>query len=152
MRLLFFLIPWWTTLAAPDPEWPQFRGPGSAGVAEFSGAPTTWSATENVQWRADVPGLGWSSPVVAGSRVFLTSVIRDGEEVAPQMGLYLGKKRSGAGCRWVALCYDLERGALRWRKDLHRGDVGDIHLKNSYASATPVTDGDRLYVWFGEVG
>src|SRR5688572_16110699 len=55
--------------------WPQFRGPGSTGVSEDAALPVTWSSTQNVAWKVDIPGLGWSSPVVAGDRIFVTSVI-----------------------------------------------------------------------------
>jgi hypothetical protein len=138
--------------SAHEPEWPQFRGPGANGVSEVRGAPLQWSSTEHLVWKADVPGLGWSSPVVAGKKIFLTSVLRDGGDEEPQMGLYLGKSRPGTSRHWDALCYDLDSGRLLWQQELKKGDAGAIHLKNSYASATPVTDGERLYVWFGDAG
>ncbi len=72
--------------AAADDAWPQFRGP-SAGVAEDAALPDTWSATSNVAWKLDIPGRGWSSPVVAGDRIFLTSVIATPPEDPPKKGL-----------------------------------------------------------------
>src|SRR6266699_1183479 len=76
-------------------EWPQFRG-ASAGVAEDKNLPDTWSATENVVWKVHIPGRGWSSPVVAGDRIYLTSVIASQEEEAPKKGLYFGGNREAA--------------------------------------------------------
>jgi hypothetical protein len=77
-----------TGLAAPRAAWPQFRGPGSLGVAEPSRTPERWSTTENVAWAADVPGRGWSSPVVWGDRVFVTTAISPGAFKEPSTGLY----------------------------------------------------------------
>src|SRR6185436_4814134 len=76
--------------AGPNDHWPQFRGP-SAGVAENDPAlPDRWSATSNIAWTAAVPGMGWSSPVVWGEHVFITSVVNTGETEAPKPGLYFG--------------------------------------------------------------
>src|SRR5688572_33439165 len=76
----------WTRVAATD-QWPQFRGP-SAGVADDDPAlPDTWSETENVMWKTAVPGLGWSSPVIWGDHVFLTSAVSAGKEPPPVKGL-----------------------------------------------------------------
>ncbi|MFM7864352.1 MAG: PQQ-binding-like beta-propeller repeat protein, partial [Planctomycetaceae bacterium] len=74
--------------------WPQFRGPGARGVALGSGLPEVWSATENVAWKRDLPGRGWSSPVVWGGSVFLTTVVNTGESEEPKKGLYFGGDRT----------------------------------------------------------
>ena len=75
--------------AASD-NWPQFRGPNGTGViADDPGLPEAWSATENVAWRAPIPGLGWSSPIVWGDRVFVTTVVADEDYEGPRTGLYL---------------------------------------------------------------
>ena len=82
---------WMLLLAAtlaPD-QWPQFRGPDGSGVAEDPRLPERWSQTENVAWKTDIPGLGWSSPVVWGDRIFVTSVIPLVEQEKPRTGLYL---------------------------------------------------------------
>jgi hypothetical protein len=76
--------------AVPNQGWPQFRGP-SAGVAENDPAlPDRWSATSNILWTLDVPGMGWSSPVVWGDHVLVTSVVNTGQAEAPKPGLYMG--------------------------------------------------------------
>ena len=77
-------------------EWPQFRGPGARGVLDSEKLPTTWSATENVLWQADIPGRGWSSPVIWGDQVFLTSVVNQGVSEEPRKGLYFGGDRKDA--------------------------------------------------------
>ncbi len=139
-------------------NWPQFRGPRSLGVAEgaATGLPDTWSSTDNVLWKTDVPGRGWSSPIVWGERVFLTTVVNTGESEEPKKGLYFGGDRpqpSEAPHQWKTYCLDLQTGAVVWERLAHEGPpASSIHLKNSYASETPVTDGQRLYVLFGNIG
>src|SRR5688572_18155606 len=141
------------TLAADT--WPQFRGPGGRGIAEGANLPDRWSPTDNIAWKIAVPGTGWSSPIVAGDRVFVTSVVSATETEKPTKGLYFGGERpaSTAEHRWVVAAYDLASGRLLWTKEAHRAVPAFArHLKNSYASETPVTDGQRLYVSFGNVG
>ena len=137
-------------------NWPQFRGPGSRGVADNTSYPETWSATENVDWKTDLPGRGWSSPVVWGDRVFLTTVINSGQSEEPKKGLYFGGDRpkpSESMHQWQVLCLDLATGKLLWDRTVHEAKPeAPIHLKSSYASETPVTDGERVYFYFGNVG
>jgi len=137
-------------------NWPQFRGPGSVGVAQGAGLPEKWSATENVAWKAKIPGLGWSSPVVWGHKVFLTTAVNAGTTERPKKGLYFGGERSAppeTEHEWKVLCLDLLTGKTLWEQRAHKGKPQtSIHIKNSYASETPVTDGERLYVLFGNVG
>jgi outer membrane protein assembly factor BamB len=146
--------------AAPAAElvtnWPQFRGPGALGVADNPGLPDRWSTHENVAWKIDVPGRGWSSPIVWGERVFLTTVVSEGEVELPKKGLYFGGERKEipqAAHRWLVLCLDLKSGRELWRREAHRGaPPNSLHVKNTYASETPVTDGQRVYAYFGNVG
>jgi outer membrane protein assembly factor BamB len=140
----------------PD-EWRQFRGPGARGVVlgDASGLPVTWSTTDNVAWASQIPGLGWSSPIVTGDTVFVTSVVSDGDVETPQGGLYFGGDRDAPRGvhHWNVYALDVATGAPRWERTVHSG-VPEIahHLKNTFASETPVTDGERLYVSFGNVG
>ncbi|MBI2435551.1 MAG: PQQ-binding-like beta-propeller repeat protein, partial [Candidatus Hydrogenedentes bacterium] len=135
------------------PTWPQFRGPGARGVAEGSALPAQWSATENVAWQTDVPGRGWSSPVVWANQVFLTTVVNLGETEAPKKGLYFGGERNAvpeALSQWKVLCLDLETGKLLWERQVREGKPASAtHIKNSYASETPVVDGEHVYAYFG---
>ena len=143
--------------AAANDNWPRFRGPNAEGVAKDDPRlPETWSTTDNVNWVADVPGWGWSCPIVWGERVFLTTVVSDKEYESPKKGLYLGRGRSEPPegvHHWLVCCFDLNSGKMLWRHEAHRGKpkIGR-HPKNTYASETPTTDGERLYVLFGDVG
>ena len=151
-----------STLAAAGPaaandNWPHFRGPTlNASVADNPDLPETWSRTENVEWVADVPGLGWSSPVVWGRRVFLTTVTAAGEFEQPKPGLYAPAGRPDPvplEHEWRVYCFDLETGAVLWERVAQRGRPGfPRHMKNTYASETPATDGERVYVRFGDLG
>jgi len=136
--------------------WPQFRGPESLGVVENANLPDTWSATENVAWKTEIPGTGWSSPVVWGDRIFLTSVISSDKQETPKKGLYFGGNRLEPPKdehRWMVYCLDWKTGKILWEREVHRGSpASSRHLKNSYASETPVTDGERVYAYFGNVG
>ncbi len=142
-------------LNAASPDWGQFRGPGSTGVAEGSRLPEKWSSTENVVWKTPIPGVGWSSPVIAGGRIFLTAVISADEKESPKKGLYFGGNRDKPSDvhRWMVYAVDFKTGKLAWEREVSKGVPGIArHLKNSYASETPVTDGERVYAWFGSAG
>ena len=150
------LIP--AAAVAQPGQWARFRGPDAGAAADDPRLPETWSETENVVWTADIPGLGWSSPVVWDEHVFLTTAVSAGTERAPVRGLYdpgstSGATRSTAPHRWFVYDLDFDTGAVRWVRELQSA-VPQIerHLKNSFASETPVTDGERLYVYFGTIG
>ena len=150
------LIP--AAAVAQPGQWARFRGPDAGAVADDPRLPETWSETENVVWTADIPGLGWSSPVVWDDHVFLTTAVSAGAERAPVRGLYdpgsdSGATRSSAAHRWLVYDLDFATGEVRWVRELQTA-VPQIerHLKNSFASETPVTDGERLYVYFGAIG
>jgi outer membrane protein assembly factor BamB len=144
-----------SSLSAQD-NWPQFRGPGSRGISDGRGLPETWSKTENVAWAAKIPGRGWSSPIVWGDRIFLTSAIKlkgDDEKVKP--GLYFAGERPTPKVpfRYVVICLDFNTGKVLWEKTAFEGmPKFGHHLKNTMASETPVTDGERVYAYFGNVG
>jgi outer membrane protein assembly factor BamB len=156
--VLLTMLPFgWLGSSAADEQWPQFRGAESTGVvADGANLPASWSATENVAWKTDIPGRGWSSPVVWDDNVFITTVINTGESEEPKKGLYFGGNRvkpPESEHHWEVQCLDLQSGSLRWSRQVHQGvPQTSIHLKNSFASETPVTDGEHLYVVFGGVG
>lgn len=143
---------------APGSEdnWPQFRGPAARGISAYKHLPESWSDTENVAWKSDIPGRGWSSPIVWGQRVFLTTAVSSGTSEPPKKGLYLGGERPNAPrpeYEWKVLCLDLASGKVQWEQVVHRATPAQpIHLKNSYASETPVTDGERVYAYVGNAG
>jgi outer membrane protein assembly factor BamB len=136
-------------------RWPQFRGPQQIGVAEDANLPESWSATENVAWKTEIPGSGWSSPVVWGDHIFVTSVISSAEGEKPKKGLYFGGERKAPEDvhRWMVYAVDWATGKIRWQREVYKGPPTiSRHLKNTYASETPVTDGERVYAYFGSVG
>ncbi|HEX3870436.1 MAG TPA: PQQ-binding-like beta-propeller repeat protein [Pirellulales bacterium] len=123
-------------LTAPGAEqqWPRFRGPEGQGITHTTGLPLTWSTTENVVWHTPLEGSGNSSPIVWGDRIFMTS---SGEE---------GQRRS-------VLCLDRANGKLLWTRTLEDHEIEpNVREKNGFASATPVTDGQRVVAFLGSGG
>jgi outer membrane protein assembly factor BamB len=144
----------WTAAAASN-DWPQFRGSSAGVAADDPALPETWSTSENVAWAVDVPGLGWSSPVVWGDQIFITSVISSGKATPPQKGLFAGTMLYDAKVphRWMVYAIDFATGRVRWERELRNFvPPKPKHLKNSFASETPVTDGERVYVLFADIG
>ncbi len=141
--------------ACAKANWPQFRG-SSSGVIEEGLSPSAWSATENVAWTVEIPGRGWSSPIVWGERIFVTSAVSEADTETPKKGLYLGGNRDKASDkthRWMVYCVDFNTGKILWEQVAHKGvPRHPLHIKNTYASETPVTDGQRIYAYFGNVG
>lgn len=131
LPLLFVL----TAFAVSAEDWPEFRGPTAQGHSTERGLPLEWSESRNVMWKTRVPGLGWSSPVIAGGRVWITSAI----------------KERGGSLR--ALAFDLETGRELVNVEVFRTRSADpLNAKNSLASPTPIVEGDRVYVHFGADG
>jgi outer membrane protein assembly factor BamB len=152
LALLLFAL---TTATVRADNWPQFRGPQAGRVADDPALPETWSQAEHVVWRADVPGTGWSSPVVWGDHIFVTAAVTDTDAEKPKPGLYLGTfiTQPKGEYRWTVYDFDVQSGKLRWQREVKRGVPSAAkHLKNSYASETPVTDGERVYAYFANVG
>ncbi|MHB8898200.1 MAG: outer membrane protein assembly factor BamB family protein [Thermoguttaceae bacterium] len=152
--LLFCLVEWLP--AQTHDHWPQFRGPEARGVADGPNLPDRWSDTENIAWKTDLPGRAWSSPIVWAESVFLTTAVNSGQLESPKKGLYFGGNRPEpreVQLEYKVLCLDLPSGTIRWEKTVHQGPSSSpIHLKNSFASETPVTDGERVYAYFGNQG
>ena len=133
-RLAAALLAVHLTAARAADEWPQFRGPGGQGLSDAAGLPLTWSETENVLWKTALPGVGHSSPVFSGNRVWLTT--------SPDNG----KTRH-------VLCLDLQTGAITRDIPLFTCDAPEpCHKMNSYATPTPVLEDGRVYVTFGAAG
>jgi len=162
IRVLLPLMVWFLAcvvdgVAVENTNWTQFRGPTmNATVADHPDLPEQWSQTENVEWVTDIPELGWSSPIVWGTRVFVTTVTSDGDFEKPKPGLYAPRGRSEpppARHDWRVYCLDLESGEVLWMRSV-KVAVPEFprHQKNTYASETPTTDGERVYVRFGDLG
>ena len=143
------------TGTAQTDQWPKFRGANAGAVPDDPSLPDTWSETENVVWKTSIPGLGWSSPVVWGDHIFITSAVSAGEEEMPVTGLYDEHDHIPAAAvnRFVVQDLDFNTGRLRWERELRSEHPQMLrHIKNSYASETVVTDGERVYVYFGSIG
>lgn len=135
----------------------RFRGNDATGVAEDDPRyPTTWDTEKNVQWATKIPGWGWGSPIVWRDKVFISAVHSENEYEKPKGGLYLGGGRGeppNTVHYWMVYCLDIESGDLLWKREAHSGKpVVGRHPKSTYAAETPVTDGERLYVLFGDLG
>ncbi len=135
-------------------HWPQYRGAASDGLGEGASLPESWSATENVVWRTEIPGWGWSSPVVWGERIFVTAAVGERELETPEVGGYPGGHiAAGDAHRWTTFCLDFETGRILWERVAHEGvPPQERHPRNSFASETPVTDGERVYAYFANIG
>ncbi len=159
--------------------WPQFRGPDANPVGAHKGLAESWSKTENVEWSREIPGRGWSSPIVAGERVFVTTVTTEGKSKPPQIGteysneFYAELLKQGltpeqaearvvardtelpseVTLRYLVYCLNLKSGKTEWQKEFHTGrPPGGRHRKNSFASESPVTDGKFVYVYVANLG
>ena len=116
-------------------DWPQFRGPTGQGHSTETGLPIEWSESRNIVWKTPMPGRGWSSPVVADGRIWLTTATKD----------------KGTSLR--ALAYDVENGRELINVEVFHLRSADLtNPKNSHASPTPIVEGDRVYVHFGAQG
>jgi len=142
-------------------NWPSFRGPGGRGVADGFSVSTSWNADsaigkiEGVIWRTNVPGLGHSSPIVFGGRIFLTTAIAEAGEAPLKIGV--GGKPTAADDNgeqsWIVLCYNKLTGAELWRKTANKGiPRASRHVKATHANTTLATDGRHLVAFFGSEG
>lgn len=135
-RLLLAMVLLASHTVAFAQDWPQFRGPGGQGQSPERGLPVEWSETANVAWKVPVPGRGWSSPVVGGGRVWLTTATA----VKRERSLRL-------------MAYDLATGRQALDVEVFRLRDEELpNAKNSHASPTPILDEDRVYVHFGAEG
>jgi outer membrane protein assembly factor BamB len=119
-------------------DWPQFRGPTGEGISKSTSVPIEWSPSHNVAWKIDVPGQGWSSPVLVDGKLYLTSSVNSAGPVTLR-----------------ALCMDAADGKMLWDTEVFRPDpaaVRSMHKKNTAASSTPIVADGRIYVHFGHLG
>jgi outer membrane protein assembly factor BamB len=160
-------------------SWSQFRGPEANPVGRESKLPLRWSQSENVEWSTEIPGRGWSSPIVHGDRIYVTTTITEGASKSPQTGTEFSNEyvaelaQQGLSQEeilkrvtqrdielphevtvdYVLMCLDLNSGKELWRRTYHHGQPpGGRHRKNSFTSETPITDGERIYIHAGNLG
>ena len=145
-------------------NWPQFRGLQGGVAADDPALPDTWSTTENVVWKLDVPGYAFSSPIVWGDHVIVTSAINSVGDTVRPVSDYLAGSLGGRMTfkelvtskdphRWMVYDVDFKTGKIRWERQVQQAvPTESRHQKNSYASETPVTDGQRVYAYFSSAG
>jgi hypothetical protein len=144
-------------LAAYAAEWPSFRGPNASGTADKQNLPDSWDAVKgaNIRWKVPLPGLAHSSPILWGDRVFVTTAVSSRPGATFKRGLY------GAGDasddvsvhRWQVLSLDRKSGKILWTSTAYEGAPKEKrHIKSTYASSTPVTDGKVVVAFFGSQG
>ncbi len=177
---LFVLSPPMSPIVrAQDIAWPQFRGPDANPVGAHARLADRWSKTENVEWSQEIPGRGWSSPIVTGGRVYVTTVTTEGKSKPPQIGTEYSNEyvaqlmKQGLPekevidrvtardielpkevmLHYVLYCLNLKSGKVEWQKEFHQGQPpGGRHRKNSFISESPVTDGKFIYVYVANLG
>ncbi len=167
------------TVQGQELAWPQFRGPESNPVGTHPRLAERWSKTENVEWSQQIPGRGWSSPIVTGGRVYVTTVTTDGKSKPPQIGTdysneYIAElQKQGlpmsevikrvterdtelpheVNLHYILYCLNLKSGRVEWQREFHTGrPPGGRHRKNSFVSESPVTDGKFVYVYVANLG
>jgi outer membrane protein assembly factor BamB len=179
LALLLFASSAAAATADPSKEetWPGFRGHDQSGIAVSSSAPERWSKTAGIRWATEIPGRGWSSPIVWGDQIFVTAAVGRRPFKQPLPGLYgndyiaelsasglsgekLMKKlrardmespEESEDLRYMVYALDARSGKIVWEREAHKAvPSGGRHRKNTYASETPFTDGQRLYVSFGQ--
>jgi len=137
-------------------NWAQWRGPLGTGESASADPPVTWSETENIRWKTEIPGLGHSTPIVWEDRIFVTSAIPIGEALAPVYSDAPGAHDNlpvTHRVRFVVIAVSRRDGHILWQRVLHEQIPHEAgHFTASLASASPVTDGEKLYVFFGSHG
>ena len=183
-QLIFFftIITSVFTFSSCSSDWPQFRGPEYNMVATGNNLPTEWGNDKNVKWTYDIKGNSWSSPIIWGNKVFISTAFSEKNVSGAGQGTPLtprpqaspdSSNTQGAGqalpppplppeddkrylndvFRWELTCIDLKTGMELWKQVAHKGNPRiKTHMGNTYASGTPVTDGKRVYAYFGMTG
>jgi PQQ-like domain len=142
---------------SPSGSWPSFRGPGASGFADSQHLPERWDAGtgDGIRWRTPIPGLAHSSPVVWGDLVFVTTAVSSRANATFKPGLYGDGDASDdrSPQKWMLLAVDKRSGAIRWQRIAAEGQPRNArHIKSTYASASPATDGRIVVAWFGSEG
>lgn len=127
-----------TNISAKE-DWPEFRGPGGQGHSNAKDVPVNWSTSKNVAWKSNIPGIGWSTPIIVGSKIYLTTAIPDGKD----------------NYTLHALAVNADDGKILWNVEVfgkQEGKPARMHKKNSHASSSPIFEDGKVYVHFGHDG
>jgi outer membrane protein assembly factor BamB len=147
--------------AKAEQNWPQFRGPGSVGIADGYPTKASWNADSasgklsGIKWRVEIPGLGHSSPIIWGDRIFVGTAVRLSGKASLRTGYYGDVKaaQDNEEQKWMVLCFDKATGKKRWEKVIRSSKpTTERHEKSSHANTTLITDGQRLIAFFGSEG
>lgn len=156
-----WLFSWLLSMTALAGNWPEFRGPTGQGIGSEESTPTVWSETENVRWKTNIPGKGWSSPVIWGNQIWLTTAIpaeATDEQIKAKIAAMKAEDRANqlqiaVGVQLRAMGIDRESGKILHDVLLFtENDPDPINAMNSYASPTPVIEEGRVYCHFGTYG
>src|SRR2546427_11816614 len=153
MRALLFFF----AFAAAAQNWPSFRGPSASGVADKQKLPVSWDSARrtHILWKASIPGLAHSSPIVWADRVFVTTAVSSLADASFKRGLY-GEGTASDDLsvqQWKLICLDRKTGQIVWERIAYEGAPKEKrHIKSTYASATPATDGEVVVAFFGSQG
>ena len=166
-------------VSAAEPAWPQFRGREANPVSKEARLPEKWGKTENIEWVAEIPGRGWSSPIVSEDRIFVTTAVTEGASKPPQIGTEYSNEYAAelekkglteeqvlqkvverdielpkeVMLHYFLYCLNLKSGKVEWKREFYSGrPPGGRHRKNSFVSETPVTDGKAVYVYVANLG
>lgn len=179
LRMTLALLVAVKAVSASEPAWPQFRGPEANPVSNEAQLADRWDKTKNIDWVSEIPGRGWSSPIVSGERIFVTTAITEGESKPPQIGTEYSNEYAAelqkqglteeqvlqkltardfelpneVTLHYFVYCLNLRSGKTEWKREFHTGrPPGGRHRKNSFVSETPVTDGRAVYVYVANLG
>ena len=142
MPFVLLLLVFCSALDLAAKNWPRFHGPKGQGRSSESNLPVKWSASTNVRWKTPLPGPGHSSPIVWEDRIFLTAFRKEASALS-----FLS-----SGGDVVVLSIDAASGKILWERNVAARGIEETHSANAPASPTPVTDGERVYVYFGSFG
>jgi outer membrane protein assembly factor BamB len=147
--------------AKPEQNWPQFRGPGAQGVADGFPTRAEWKVdpaagkAAGLLWRAEIPGLGHSSPIIWKDRIYLATAVPKEGKPSLRIGYYgdVGPAKDNDEQRWLILCFDKKSGKQKWEQTIRVAKPATVrHEKASHANTTLVTDGKHLIGFFGADG
>ncbi|MBX9788517.1 MAG: PQQ-like beta-propeller repeat protein [Pirellulales bacterium] len=160
MTLVLILVP--PRALAQDDNWPQFRGPSGDGHVSAPRFPLQWAPDRNLAWKAPLAGTGWSQPIVWQGKVFVTAAVSDSTEKPKKLregardprSTFTGPAKPPSDVyRWELTCLDLATGQVLWQQRAAEQAPGiPTHPSNTYATETPATDGEHVFVWFASIG
>ena len=147
--------------AKTEQNWPMFRGPGGLGIAEGYPTKATWNVDQaagkvsGLLWKTEIPGLGHSSPIIWGDRIYLATAVRLAGKASLRIGYYGDVKpaQDNDEQKWVVMCLDKKTGKKRWERVVRTSKPAtERHEKSTHANTTMITDGRRLVGFFGSEG